>query len=488
MALNEIEKREYLRIMDMNKRKILSFFPKGKKKGLRFTDIKNFLDLNQRKTTQLLKSLIEEGFLEKKKVNGKNELYFNKFSEYRGDFDIWDLMSKIDKISQKKGRVLNEEMGWISGVCSILAYGSLPYEKLTPIEKEMLFLIMSKIRDAFLDYRTLADSIEFRRLLERESKLPKTCKDRIFGDKSSIVDIASMDKIYGDSLWSYFFEYYVRIFHTQLTRGYMDVHGLKDLFNILESIRKTIDVEVEKKGPWNAKDYSETELSKSIPPMSLVKPFFADDINSNAFGIMITPSPRALRDYADQVGNIVKQQIDIWKDFENTLTKTEKDHYDWNEIVSGILIQRKRSDHLKVGIVEGLLFRGKKLSKKEEMIMRNDPLLKEILTKNEITWIINKSHEVYSRCHYFRKKFDKKEKLSSIKNNSKWFTKNEIRDYKPVQNFVGGLRLKEDVRSNKKTETRERFDFNSDTMIEMIKGLEDSKKKFIRKSLKKKNK
>lgn len=490
MALNIIEKRRYLREIENNKRRILSLFPKGKRKGLRFTDIKTLIGLNQRKTHELLRSLIDDGFLDKKKGNGARELYFNKFSEYRGEFDIWDLMSRIDEISQKKGKVLKDDMGFMSGLCSVLAYGIPPYEKLTRTEREMVFMILNRIREYFLNLRAVVDGIEHRKAVEKRMKLPKTCKNIIFGEKSGDVDFSALDKLYGDALWNYIFEYYVGIFNMQLSKGYMDTHGLKDLFNILESARKAIDAEVEKKGPWAHNEFPETEVSSQIPERSLIASFFEDDIKSNAFGIMVTPSPRTLREYSDSLGKIIEQQIDLWGNFENTLKRKKNKNPNWNQIVPDIPLKRKRRNYLKIGIVEQVLLRGRPLNEYEEKVIRLDPLLTEVLDKGEINWIVEKTKDMFSRLSYFDKKYEEGEGIDKMKKDKQWFSDEEEKDYKPVERFISGIEFRE-VTKTKKGEPiiiDMSSDIEPERMTELMKGLEAHKKEFIGKTLHKKRK
>jgi hypothetical protein len=432
----------------MNKNKILSLFPEGKKTELRFTDIKNLTGFNQRKTNDLLKSLVEDGFIGKKKID-KRPVYYNKFSTYRGNFDVWDLMSKIDRISNKNGKIIKEDIGFMSGLCSVLAYGCPPYEKLTHLERDMIFQILNNLRVNFINFKGIVDGIEFRRRLEKKRKLPDDCKNVMFGEDSGDIDYASVDKIYGDALWNYIFNHYNGIFHFQLTKGYMDIHGLIDLFNILNKVSETIDVEVKNKGPFVSHDFPPTTLSRKIPDRFDF--FGGDTVKDNAFGFMVTPSPRVLTEYCDQVGWIIRTQVDVWKDIENFGKNIKTKKCDWNSTIPNFPddYKRTRKELLARSIIEDLIPRNR-LSKDERKLMLSDPLLGEIFSKDKIIGIEKKIDELREKLVYFCNKKWSGKNIKAFQQDPKWFTEYEIREYRPIGNFVCDIEFQDDLKDIKK--------------------------------------
>ncbi|MCK4808020.1 MAG: hypothetical protein KAS90_00195 [Candidatus Aenigmarchaeota archaeon] len=429
----------------MNRKKVLSFFPEGKKIGLRFTDIKDKICLTAPRTTRILNSLIDDGFLEKRKV-GKRYLYFSRLTIYRGDFDVWDFMDQIDKTSQKNGRVIKQDVGSISGLCSVLFYGCLPYEKLTPLEREMFFQLTNKFRDTFLELNQLRDSIDYRRLIEKEYKLPDNCKNIMFGEDSGEIDFSALHKIYGDTLWFYIFNHYTELFNYQLSKGYMDIHGLKDLFHILDKTVDAIDVEIEKKG-FKAHDFPKTETSKRLSSIcfrSLFK-LNVNNINENSIGVMITPSPRCLVEYSDQIGWIIKDQIKLWEYWGCTQKEESAQKTDWNAIIQESPNKKKRRELLEIGIIERLFLRHKKLSDIENKNIVNDPVLNEIFDKSDIIKMIEKINDLRSRLMYFYEMKKMGKSLDDLKKTHKWFNEDEIEDFRFIADFVHGFELDSNI-------------------------------------------
>lgn len=483
MAQDFFQRKKYMIEFETNRKRVLSLFPKGKDIGLRFTEIRDQTGLNNRKAVAILKSLIDDELMEKKK-DGKRHLYYSKLKNYTGDFDSWELMTKINEISQRRGNVIRHDVGMISGLCSVVIYGCPPFEKLTDVEGDMVWQLMLKLRADFLQLRNIVDSIEFRKSIEKKVKLPDNCKGHIFGDESCGADFATLDKIYGDNLWQYIVNHYADIFNFQLSHGNMDTHGLIDLFLVLDSMSEAIDKTSEKKGFGNANEFPQTDTSIKIPEKSPFRGFFDNKIKDNAFGAMVMPSPRTLDDYCDQIGWIIRDQIGTWE-YDHLGKKEKMEDIDWNLPLDGSPSKRKRREYLKVGIIQDLLFR-KRLTEAEKRFMLSEPNLNYILRKDEIKEIISRTEDIRSRLvHFYKIKEGKK--LGELKKDPKWFTEEEKTDFRPVRDLDFGMEFEEETGS--KMPSSFVVDFNPEGMGEKAKkAIEGQKTDFVKEYLRRKPK
>jgi hypothetical protein len=425
--------------------RILELWRDNPSRRLKFSEIQSIFGWNNRKLTHRLKKLVEEGYLKKELKDGQ-EYYICTKPEYMGYFDVWELMREIDIINKNKGYVNKIDLGFISGLATILLYGCPKLEDLTPIEQDMLEIICKNLRKNFLYFSQLAEAVAIRMELEKENPLPDTVRNSIFDEGAGEVDINAMWCLYGDALWHYIFQYFISLIEFELVQGTLDMTGPSELLAVMPKLLEVLDTERENifKGKYADGHYSETarRIESAMDDRFLEK-MFDSTVEGNATGIMITVSPRVLDRYSDQVGKIISDQIQGWG--ENDILKVvEKGQDRWHDLLKTSHGNYTRRELLKYSIIDMILLMRRSydpiLYERDKKFMRDDENLREIFSREEINEIIEKIQELSDRIKFFVDQLKKGVSFSEVKNHGKWFTEEEKFLYREVERLISQWR------------------------------------------------
>jgi len=309
--------------------KLLGAFDERMSEPMHFAKIKRVTGWNNRKTTDMLKKAVKEGYMEKSKV-GHATLYRSKIADYKGYFDALQFLSRVDWINRKNGTVLSTDVPLsLFSHLHVLAYGTPPAKELTPLEQEMLFYILSRMSFAFNDYVSLSVAIQKRKKWEETDCLPLSVKSEMFSreecEKFPPLNVRAAGKIYGDVLWEHIFAKISRDIRFALEKGSMDFTGSIELLNCKPHFAK-LALKLAKKiyaGELSNYEDKDPETTEKLAAMNRHEDPFSEGPKDLA--VLVTPSPESLDEFANQVGKIVKDTFDVWstEDFMESSIKTK---------------------------------------------------------------------------------------------------------------------------------------------------------------------
>ena len=214
-------------------------------------------------------------------------------------------------------------------------------------------------------------------------------------------------------------------------QGTLDLTGPNELLAVMPRLLGILDAECENivKGKYAHRHFSETARRiESAREDRFLEKVFDSSVEGNATGIMITTSPRVLDRYSDQVGRIIRDQIQVWGE-SDILKVVEKGRDRWHDVLKTPHGDYMRRDLLKHSIIDMILLMRHSydpiLSKSDRKFMQEDENLKEVFSKEEINEIIEKIQELSDRIKFFRAQLRNGVSFSEIENHEKWFTEEE---------------------------------------------------------------
>lgn len=423
--------------------KLLNVWDGRETEPLHFAEIKKVTGWNNRKTNDMLAKAVKEGYIDKYKVN-RATLYRNKIADYRGYFDTLQFLMRVDAINRKRGTVFSVEHPLYSFVhFHILAYGIPPSERLTPLEREMLFNIFSRLAGAFNNYTDFCDKVQRRKKIELTETLPDSIKGTLFSkdDEGSNepISIRAANQLYGDVLWEHVFSKIIWDIRFALEKASLDSTGPIELLNC-EKKFSALALKLAKRiynGELSAYDDPDPD---SIDRISLLRevenPFEERDRNT---AIVLTPSPETIEEFANQVGKIVRDEYLTWNNdefIEEYVTKNENNiWYDLIDFGKGPTLRR---DLFKKSLSDALAsMRGgseEPFSKGDRKFILSDKNLTEVFSKKEILVIISKVEDIIRRAKKFYRMIDREKSIQEITSDPEWFTDEELHDFHLAQN------------------------------------------------------
>jgi len=423
--------------------KLLGALDERMSKPLHFAEVKKITGWNNRKTTDLLTKAVKEGYVEKHKV-GHATLYRSKIADYKGYFDALQFLTRVDWINRRNGTVLSTDVPLaLFSRCHVLAYGIPPTKKLTPLEEEMLFTILSRMSFAFSDYTSLSDAIQKRQRWEEAGCLPLSVKSAMFSheerEESLPLDVRAASKIYGDVIWEHIFTKISRDIRFALEKGSMDFTGPIELLNCNPYFAKLALKLAKKIYAGELSDYDETdpETTKKLAAMNRHEDSFSEGAKDLA--VLVTPSPESLDEFANQVGKIVKDAFDVWstEDFMESSIKTKGETL-WEDVFDfGDGQHHVRRDMLREGICDTLASMrsgyGEPISASDRKFMLRDRNLTDVFSSDVIRAMISKIEDVIRRANKFYCMIEKGQALDEIRKDPEWFTDEELHEFHLAQ-------------------------------------------------------
>lgn len=421
-------------------RKLVHVWDGKESTALRFTDIKDSLGWNNRKTSDILKKAIREGFVEK--VDGK---YRSKLPDYNGYFDALDFIKKVDGYCRKQGLIQSFDYYlYIFSPFHVLAYGTPSFKDLTPIESEMLEVVVGRMVAAFSDFINLCDAIKKRIDYEKHNKpLPDFVKSNLFvEDKGEStqpkpLDITAAHIIYGDALWEHVFYNIVSHVRLALEKGSLDFAGPEELMQVRNKI-VNLALNLAKRiyrGEFSSEYAGDKKFLDHLSIAFNRLPGFRSDFKSLAYSVILTPSPRTIAEYSEPVGKIIEDCFRLWRNFESSIVKVrQKGESIWEDIldVNGKLLSRKTL--FKQDLINKISIRRARkkdvISVVDEKFMLRDHRLLRVFNIDEIRLIIDSVRNLIKRAKKFHKMLDRGIPIEKIKKDPEWFTDEELHGFK----------------------------------------------------------
>ena len=419
-------------------------------KPLRFTEIKNATGWNSRKTTDMLKIAVKEGYVDKYVVN-RAALYRSRLTDYRGYFDALMFLKRVDSVNRKQGMILSTEAP-LSLFLSyhVLAYGIPPSRQLSALEEEMLSSILSRMSAAFNDYAHLCTAVKERQQFEEGSPLPSSVKRNMFArdvdDALGSLSVAAAHQIYGDLLWEHIFFKLMHDVRFALEKGSLDLTGPIELLNCSPYLAK-LALELAKEiRTGGLSDYSDPDPETTERLFSFNRTVDPFEETTKDIAVVITPSPQAMEEFACQVGKIVADEYDVWKTpdvmEESITTRSEILWDDVFEFSDGKTYTRR--DLLRESICNTLasLRYGPEgpFAESDRKFMKKDRNLSEVFSLEEITAMISTVEDIIRRTKKFYDMIDKGEVLDTIQRDPEWFSDEELHAFHLAQHVANSAR------------------------------------------------
>ena len=442
------------------KMKLLSLWKERRAVKLRHTDIVRVSHQNwkwsKRKTTYYLDKAVREGFLERIRGEHGEVFYGSRFADYKGYFDASEFIRRVDNHTIKQGLMESLDYHVSSFTAAhLVAYGTPRFDSLTPLEYEMMGAILFRFSKAFLDYVRLCDRIKLRQKFEEgDQKLPDDVKDQLFAKRENrtekvgtALDVEAAHKIYGDCLWDHVFQKIMGDLHFLLVQGTMDRTGVMELLRARREIVNA-GLRLSKRifrGEFTpAPHYN--EFSEKLPSYFHFPLTPKSDFESNAYGMIIAPSPRVLYEFSEQIGRIVEDQVNVWSDTKNDIFKVvKKGDTVWEDQLELPRLGKAetRKQVLRDSLIDWIsLMRRRKenpIDEQEEKFMLNDEKLREIFSEQEIRSIAKDTRDLLARGRKFWKMIEGGVPASRIRRQRDWFSNEEIVKFRVAEDVESWL-------------------------------------------------
>lgn len=433
-------------------KKLVQLWDDRESAKLHFTDIRQGMHWNNRKTSDMLSKAVNEGYLEKVK-QGNDWVYRNRIPDYSGYFDASEFLAKVDETCRKSGKLENFEQPLTTFTpLHILAYGTPKREELTPLEKELLFSVMQRHAHAFSDYINFCEAVRKRQEIERNKSLPDSVKSTLLAHDDHTIktplSIAAAHAIYGDVLWEHVFSKIVGDIRFALEKGSLDMTGPIELLHCSNSFTKLAfrlakDIHSGKLSQYSDPDSRTTEELESLEMLDNLLEEGPKDV-----AIVVTPSPQTMGEYATKVGKIVIDTYDVWGVPDEITDKTIKikgaDF--WSDLFErGDRKTVTRRERLRESLIDHLSSmrraEAEPIGALDKKLMLRDKRLNAVFSRAEIQNIIESVENLIRRAHKFWILAEQGTPPSRLRKDPEWFTKEESRSYRIAQRLVAHLYL-----------------------------------------------